>query len=107
MKSLYSFALGIIMLCTSCAMQADNGMYAPRQASASTGDVDQQIAELQEQRRIYILRAEYFGREADRVFTQDWLAYKQYLAQQERYQDLADETDQKIKALQAKKGKDW
>ncbi len=68
-------------------------------------DIDIQIKKLQREKKEALTRARFLSREADRVITQDWIGYRRYIIQEDRFREEAKEADAKIKVLEARKAK--
>lgn len=90
-----SLVISVIFFCVSCTHQTGNEEPVKEHMTR-----DEKIAALKEQRRVYLFRAQYFRREADRVLTQNWLQYRQCVVQQQYYEKLAKETEVKIEQLE-------
>jgi hypothetical protein len=78
---------------------------APAQVPATMQSVDQQITELQKQRRQCKLQAELAKREADRLMPNDWLAYKKALQKEEMMEERMQQIDKEIGELEKKRAK--
>lgn len=66
--------------------------------------LDEQIAALKEQRRVYLLRAQYFQRKVQWIFPHhDWVEYRRCVVRQQHYEKLAKETEAKIEQLEKRR----
>lgn len=110
---LFSLALGSMICSQQVAFCAQDSTTPAASAPAPTKknldkkseltEINREIDQLREQRRICQLRADYAGREAQRILTLDWVGYKHYTAMQGRYLDIIKDIDEKIKKLEERK----
>jgi len=63
------------------------------------------IEQLEEEKRVMQSRADFAGREADRLMFQDWLGYRAHLEAQTRYLNEVKVLQEKIDQLKAEQKK--
>ena len=85
----------VVLFACVCCMPM-NSAYA-----AISQENEAEIERLEEGKRILQSRADFAGREADRIMFQDWLGYRTHLEAQERYENEAKILQEKIDQLKS------
>jgi hypothetical protein len=65
--------------------------------------LDQRISQIKEQIQIYQERAEYCDRMAEQIMTRDWIAFREYTAEEGRCTAIVQKLQKELSDLEAEK----
>lgn len=72
-------------------------------SALQASDIDAEIASLEERRKVCVGRMKYAQNEGSRFLTRDWLTYRRYMIEVERYSNEINEIDLRVQELKARR----